>query len=67
MGSNPAAPTDFSLKNNKLGIQSVTVVSSSLNFGAKFGAKNIAISLSGRCASRRLAMPCETVFVRHKI
>ena len=45
MGSNPAAPTNFSKINNELGRYGVKAALLALDFGTKFGAKIIPILL----------------------
>ena len=45
MGSNPAAPTNFSIINNELGRYGVKAALLTLDFGTKFGAKIIPILL----------------------
>ena len=45
VGSNPAAPTNFSRINNELGRYGVKAALLALDFGTKFGAKIIPILL----------------------
>ena len=67
MGSNPAAPTNFSKINNELGRYGVKAALLALDFGTKFGAKIIPILLHLKWTPQRLAAPREAVFVRDNI